>query len=418
MGNTVAEKILSRAMGRAVRAGEVIYPEPDLITIHDLYVVNFHKALQDIGVERLHAPEKVLICTDHEPVALSVAAAARQQAVRGIVARYGIDMFYDVGRGGHGHIFPVEEGLVRPGQFVLAYDMHVTNFGAVGALGIALVTEISEVLACGSVWLQVPETVRVNLAGALGPGVGMRDVSQRVSALLGDDLLDYAVVEYGGPAFANIGVAGRMTLCNTPMESSAKSAVVETDALIADWAAELGLPAFAPVAADAGAAYRSVLDLDISQITPQVAPPPYSIGSVDVAEVAGTPVHHAFIGSCANGALEDLRDAARILKGRKIAKSVRMVVTPGTQRIAAQAADEGLIRVFLDAGASVSPPGCGVCAVGLISPIASGEVSINTGTVNHPGRLGAADSDIYLASPVTVAASAVAGRILDPRELV
>jgi 3-isopropylmalate/(R)-2-methylmalate dehydratase large subunit len=412
---TMAEKILSHAIGRDVSSGEIISPEPGLITIHDLYVVNFDRTLKDLGVTRLHDPKKVLVCTDHEPVALSVASAERQKAVREIVAYYGIDMFYDAGRGGHGHIFPVEEGIVKPGQFVAGFDMHVANFGAIGALGIYFGAEISEVLACGSAWIKVPESVRVNLTGRLATGVSVRDVSQHVTSLIGDDLLDYSVVEYGGSGLARIGVPGRMTLCNTPLESSAKSAIVETDEVIDVWAEQRGFGAFERVQPDAGAQYRRVFDVELSELTPQVAPPPHSTGSVDVGEFEGIKIHHAFIGSCANGSLEDLREAARIVAGRRIAKGVRMVITPGTQRVAAAAAEEGLLRIFIEAGISVSAPGCGVCAVGMLSPIAPGEVSINTGTVNHPGRLGSNEAQIYLASPATVAASAVVGAITDPR---
>jgi 3-isopropylmalate/(R)-2-methylmalate dehydratase large subunit len=416
VGQTLTEKILSRAMGRSVRAGEVIYPEPDVVTVHDYYVVNFDRALQDLGVDRLYAPDKVVICVDHEPMAVSVVGAQRQKDIRAIVTKYGIKHFYDVGRGGHGHIFPMESGLVLPGQFALGYDLHIANFGAVGALGICMINEISEVLACGSVWLSVPETVRVNLTGRLAAGVSARDLAQRVVDRLDTDMLDYAVVEYGGTALEQIGFDGRMTLCNSPLESTAKSAIVEVDACIAKWGSARGLPPFEGLRADSNATYRSVLDLDISKLAPQVTTPPHSAGTVDVDKVAGVAVHHAFVGSCANAGIDDLRDAARILRGRRVADGVRMVITPGTQAIMKQAAQEGLLEIFADAGVSLSTPGCGVCAVGMISPLASGEVSINTGTVNEYGRIGAKDADIYLASPLTVAASAVAGCIADPRD--
>ena len=227
MGKTIAEKILSRVTGEEVSAGDIVYPEPELVTIHDWYVVNFDKALRELGVDRLHDPDRVLICTDHEPVAVSPQAVARQKQVREIVARYGITHFFDAGRGGHGHVFPVELGFVKPGMFVEAYDVHVTNYGAVGALGIPVVVEITEVLACGSVWLRVPDTVRVNLTGSLGPGIGARDAAQKLIGDLGAALVDYSVVEFGGPALPSIDLAGRHTLCNTPIDIGAKSALVE-----------------------------------------------------------------------------------------------------------------------------------------------------------------------------------------------
>lgn len=416
VGQTITEKILSRVMGRRVEVGETIYPEPDLMTVHDWYVANFDHVLSEMGVDRIRNPERLLISTDHEPVALSLKAAERQKAVREIVAKHGITNFYDSGRGGHGHVFPIEMGYIRPGMLVLAYDTHVTNYGAVGCLGIAMVTEISEILACGSAWMRVPPTVRVNLVGELRPGVAMRDVAQRLTIEMPVDLVDYSVIEYGGPALMDIGIGGRMTLCNTPLEIGAKSALVETDANIV---AKLKGSARGPVesiASDPNAVFKHVIEFDIGSIEPQVAAPPRPDNVVSVSKVAGTLIQHAFIGSCANCSIDDLRDAARILRGRKVSPNVRLIVTPGTQQIAAQASAEGLLHIFFDAGAMLTQPGCGPCAGGVIGALGSGETSINTGTRNDTGRLGSHCGEIYLGSPMTVAASAVAGVITDPRE--
>jgi 3-isopropylmalate/(R)-2-methylmalate dehydratase large subunit len=416
MAQTATEKILSRAMGRPVRQGEIIYPEPDLITVHDWYVVNFDKALQELGVKRLYAPDKLLICTDHEPVAVSVLAAERQRQVRQIVARYGIKHFYDTGRGGHGHVFPMELGYIKPGMFVLAYDVHVNNYGALGCLAIPLVTEITDVLACGSVWLKVPETLRINLTGTIRPGISTRDIADRMIADVGADMADYTVMEFGGPALSSIGIDGRITLCNRPIEVGVKSTIFETDAVTFEYLKGRVPPPYEEVRSDPGAQYKAVLNYDLGILEPQVAAPPTPDNVVPVSQVAGKKVDHAFIGSCANCSITDLRDAARILKGRKISPHVRFVVTPGTQQIQAQAAAEGLLAVFTDAGAMLTAPGCGPCAGGRTFPIAKGEVSINTGTRNDYGRLGTREAEIYLGSPFTVAASAVAGKIVDPRE--
>ncbi|MEP9375317.1 aconitase/3-isopropylmalate dehydratase large subunit family protein [Aquabacter sp. CN5-332] len=415
MGQTATEKILSRVMGRPVKAGETLYPKPDMVTVHDWYVVNFDRALQDMGVTQLYDPEHVLISTDHEPVATSPASAERQKNVREIVRKYGIKQFFDVGRGGLGHIFPMERGIVHPGMFVLAYDTHVTNYGAIGALGFALVTEISEVLALGSVWIQVPETLRVNLKGSLKPGMTIRDISQRMIVDMGEDLLDYSVVEYGGPALSSVDFGGRNTLCNNPLEMGAKSALVEVDDYARAWLAERGTSTEHAAYSDPDATFKGVYDYDLGLMEPQVAAPPRPDNVVGVTSVEGVAINHAFIGSCANGLIGDLRDAARVLRGRKVHPSVRLFVTPATQEVALQADREGLIGQFMDAGAVMTAPGCGPCAGGRIAPMAPGEVSINTGTRNDPGRLGTTKGDVYLASPLTVAASAVAGHIADPR---
>jgi 3-isopropylmalate/(R)-2-methylmalate dehydratase large subunit len=416
MGQTITEKILSRVMKRPVKAGEIVYPEPDLMTVHDWYVVNFDKALQEQGVTQLFDPKRVLISTDHEPVATNPASAERQKNVREIVRKYGITQFFDVGRGGLGHIFPMEMGLITPGMFVLAYDTHVTNYGAAGCLGIPMVFEIPEVLACGSCWIQVPETVRVNLTGRLNKGITIRDVSQRMIVDIGEDNLDYSVVEYGGPALKDIDFGGRMTLCNNPLEMGAKSALIETDEHMIEWLKPRVKDKITPQVSDPDATFKSVYDYDLGCLEPQVAAPPRPDNVVGVSKVAGVAVNHAFIGSCANGSIEDLRDAASILRGRKIHPSVRLFITPATQEIAVRAGNEGLITAFMESGAVMTAPGCGPCAGGRISPVAPGEVSINTGTRNDPGRLGTTKADVYLASPLTVAASAVAGEIVDPRK--
>lgn len=415
-GLTITEKILSRVAGRTVRAGEIVMPEPDLITTHDWYVVNFAKVLDELGVDRLYAPEKLLISTDHEPVATSPLAAQRQKQVREVVKRYGIKHFYDVGRGGHGHVFPMELGYIRPGMLVIAYDIHVTNYGALGCLGIPVVTEITEVLACGSVWLRVPHTVRVNLHGKLARGTTMRDVAQKLIADLDVDEVDYGCVEYGGPGLANIDFGGRQVLCNTPIEIGAKSALVEPDRQTAEYLAGRTNVPFDLVKSDPDAVFRRVIDYDLDVVEPQVAVPPTPDKVVGISQVRGKRIHHAFIGSCAAAGLNDLRAAADILRGRKIHPDVRFFVTPSTQQVLSQAEAEGIMKIFIDAGAAITAPGCGVCAGGKIGGVADDEVSINTGTRNDYGRLGSAKAEIYLANPATVAASAVAGEIADPRE--
>ena len=416
MGKTITEKILSRVTGSDVSSGDIIFPEPELITVHDWYVVNFDKALQELGINELYDPDKLLICTDHEPVAVSPQASERQKQVREIVKKYGIKNFFDSGRGGHGHIFPIEMGFVKPGMFIEGYDVHVTNFGAVGALAIPLLIEITEVLACGSVWLRTPDTVRVNLIGNLLPGTGIRDVAQKLISDLGADRVDYAVVEYGGPALASIDIAGRHTLCNTPIDIGAKSVLVEPDQETVNYLVERVQGKIELIASDPDANFREIVEYNLTEIEPQIAVPPTPDCVVDVSEVAGKPVHHAFIGSCAAANLSDLQVAAEIIRGQKIHPDVRFIITPGTQEVMAAAETGGLLKLFTEAGAMITQPGCGPCAGGRIGGMANGETSINTGTRNDYGRLGAPDADIYLGSAATVAASAVTGRITDPRE--
>ena len=418
MGQTITEKILSRVIGRKVSVGDIVHPVPELMTVHDWYVANFDKALQEFGVTKLFDPGRVLISTDHEPLAVTPQSSERQKRVREIVEKYGIKQFYDVGRGGLGHIFPIEEGIVRPGMFVEAYDVHVTNFGAVGVLAIPLVVEISEALALGSVWLRVPETVRVEASGRLASGTSIRDVAQKLIADLGDALVDYTVVEFGGSGMLGIDISGRQTLCNTPIDIGAKSALVEPDETTREYVAQRYDGPLDMVTSDRDAEFRRVVKYDLSKIGPQVAIPPTPDKVVGIESVVGRKIQHAFVGSCASGNLPDLRDAARILAGRQVHSDVRLYVTPATQNVAKAAANEGLMEIFYESGCLVTSPGCGPCAGGRVGALAEGEVSINTGTRNDYGRLVAKTAEIYLASPLTVAASAVEGKIADPRRYV
>ena len=280
-----------------------------------------------------------------------------------------------------------------------------------------MLIEIAEVLACGSVWLRTPETVRVNLTGRLAPGTGIRDVAQKLIRDLGADRVDYAVVEYGGPALSSIDIAGRHTLCNTPIDIGAKSVLVEPDQTTLDYLADRVEGPVELIASDPDATFREVVDYDLDVLEPQIAVPPTPDCVVGVSEVAGRRIDHAFVGSCAAANLADLRAAADIIGGRRIHPDVRFIVTPGTQEVMAAAEDSGLLRLFAEAGAMITQPGCGPCAGGRIGGVADGEASINTGTRNDYGRLGSAKAEIYLGSAATVAASAVTGRITDPREL-
>ena len=415
MGMTLTQKILSKAVGAPVAVGQIIMPEPELVSVHDWYAANMAKALDEVGVGKLYNPQRMMIVTDHEPVAASPRASERQRQVREIARRFEVGHFFDVGRGGQGHVFPVELGYIRPGMFMAGYDTHVTNFGAVGALGVAVLTEVSELAALGSVWMSVPETVRINLTGALAPGTTIRDFAQHLISVLDDELVDDAVIEFAGPGLASIGVDGRYTLCNTPTELGARSSIVTPDQIVLEYLKDRVDGPLELVASDEDAMFKAVFDWNLALLEPQVAKPPRPDNVVGVSEVVGMPIDHAYIGSCASGMLEDMREAARILRGREIDPRVRLFVTPATNEVARQAAAEGAFDVISAAGGIVTAPGCGVCAGGRIGGVTSGEVSIGTGTRNDPGRLGADDASLYLASPATVAASALEGMIADPR---
>ncbi len=418
MGMTAAEKILARASGLSqVRASDIVYPTPDFVMIHDGVVMGTKEELDSLGIDRVYDPDRVMMVTDHDVVYLNERAAARGAFNRKAAAAWGVKHFYDAGRGGHGHIFPTERGLLLPGMFYFDNDRHCTNAGGIGALAIRVGAEMSRVLATGTNWTLVPRTVRVTIEGRLQRGVYGRDLGFHLAKLIRSrDLdIDYCVLEFAGD-IEQFSLAERIALCSTPTEIRAIGVFFPPSEAILDYAKARAKRAFTPVYADADARYESELHVDVSRLEPQVALPGGPYKAVDLSSVAGTHVDHAFIGSCGSGTYDDLEIAASILRERRVAANVRLLVVPGSEDATRRLHQEGLLEVFRSAGAFVLPAGCGPCASGRMGLLHSGDVSICTATANAAGRVGARDADIYLGSPATVAASAVRGTITDPRE--
>jgi 3-isopropylmalate/(R)-2-methylmalate dehydratase large subunit len=420
MGMTAVEKVLAKKSGKsAVRPGEVVSPDPDFIMIHDGLVMGVKRELDSLGINELATPDKVIMVTDHDVIYGSARAAERGAFNRGAAKQWSVKQFYDVGRGGHGHIFPMETGLLLPGMFYFDNDRHATNAGAIGAFGFRMGSEISRVLATGTNWVVVPKTVRLTIKGRLKRGVHARDVGFYLSALLqrGDLVadLDYRVLEYAGD-LDQFDLAGRTALCSSPTEMRAYGVFVPPSEAILARARAAAKQMFTPVYSDPDAKYEADLRIDVSALEPQVALPGGVQNAVDLSQVAGKSVDHAFIGSCGSGLYEDLEQAAAVLRGRRIADRVRLFVAPGSEATVKRMARDGLLQVFIDAGAVMLPAGCGPCNDAVVGPVHAGEVSISTAANNNAGRFGAKDAQLYLGNPSTVAASAVAGRITDPRE--
>ncbi len=410
---TAVQKILARASGLAqVVPGEVVYPVPELVIIHDGFVETAYRELHALGYGSVIDPHKVIFVTDHEVAYGSQRAVERGRNIRAIAKAWNVGALYDAGRGGHGHIFPIEAGLIRPGMFLFCYDMHCTNFGAVGALAMAAGTEVTSVLATGSLWTTVPETLRIDLHGRLAGGAHPRDVgfllAQGFSQGRWSVQYDYRVVEFGGPGLASLDLAARVALCNSITEMGVANVLFDDDP---PGISVANAPDFR---SDPGAPYEARISFDLSAVEPQVALPGGPDRAERLSQVLGQPIDHATLGACGSGMYEDFAAAAQLLKGRRIADHVRMFVVPGTAATARRLADDGLAQIFVDAGAMLLPPGCGPCAGGLMAPLGPGEVSVATAATNHAGRFGAHEGEIYLASPVTVAASAVAGCLADP----
>lgn len=419
MGLTAVEKALAARSGRAsVAPGEVVCPDPDFIMIHDGVVMGAKRELDALGIDRLAAPQKVVMVTDHDVIYGSARAAERGAYNREAARRWGVKNFYDVGRGGHGHIFPMESGMLLPGMFYFDNDRHSTNAGAIGAFGFRMGSEISRVLATGTNWVMVPKTVRLRIKGRLKPGVHARDVGFRFSTLIErgalDADLDYRVLEYAGD-LEQFDLAARTALCSSPTEMGAYGVFVPPSEAVLAHAKAKARHAFTPVYPDADAQYEAELELDVSALEPQIALPGGVQNAVDIGEAAGTRIDHAFLGSCGSGMYEDLKTAAALLEGRRIAPHVRMFVAPGSEDSTRRMAREGLLQIFIEAGAIMLPAGCGPCNDAVIGPVDAGEASISTAANNNAGRFGAREAKLYLGSPATVAVSAIAGVIADPR---
>ena len=417
-GQTLGEKILSRAAGHRVNAGQFVDVEPDWAFMVDDTVGAVLNYLAAAGITRVRHPDRIALFYDHFAPADNASNAGDQRRGREFSSSVGIRNFFDVGSG-ISHQVAVEKGLVRPGQVAFNADSHTTTLGAVGCFGTGLgAAEMAYVWATGRIWLRVPATIRVDVTGTLQQGVDAKDAVLSLLGAVGARAATYRAIEYHGEAIGRVDMASRMTFCNMGVEMGAKVAFVPVDAITLAHFAALGIA----VDADAGrpddnAVYERRIALDLNAVSPMVACPPRVDNVLPVRELGTVPIHQAFLGSCTNGRLEDLRRAAAILKGRRVAPGVRMIVTPASRDVYRAAIKEGVLEVLADAGCVITSPGCGPCAGLHMGVLGDGETCISSANRNFVGRMGSRDSLVYLGSPATVAASAVLGRIADEREL-
>ena len=414
MGMTMAEQILARASRLdRVAAGEFVTATADVLMCHEALTM-CGSQLRRVGVERLAHPERVHVVLDHFFPAPTALNAREHTRARQLVEQYGITNFH--GHAGICHQVLVERGAVRPGQLVLGTDSHSTTYGAMGAAGAGIgVTEMTYVLATGELWFLVPPTVRVELVGLGGPGLMAKDLVLALGGRYGTDVAQYAAIEFHGPVATNLSIAGRMTMANMGAELGAKFAMFPADDTTIAYleARNVAVERFGP---EDTANYRETITLDTSGLAPQVACP-HNPGNVKpITQVAGTKVHQAFLGSCTNARLEDFKVAAAILDGRKVHDRVRLLVTPASQQTFVDAVREGYVATLAEAGAHITASGCGACPGGHQGLLGPGETCISSTNRNFLGRMGSPEAQVYLGSPAVVAAAAVAGELVDPRE--
>ncbi|MFN2489556.1 MAG: 3-isopropylmalate dehydratase large subunit [Actinomycetota bacterium] len=421
MGQTITEKILAaHAQRDEVRPGEIVMCKVDLAMANDVTAPAAANAFKRMGVERVWDRSRVALVASHFVPAKDIASAGLMKHMRDFALEQDIEHFFEIGRGGIEHILLPEEALVLPGDLVIGADSHSCTYGALGCFSTGVgSTDLGAVLALGEIWLRVPDSMKIVYRGEPGPWIMGKDLILSVIARIGDDGAAYMAMEHSGEALRHLSMESRLTLTNMAIEAGAKSGIVAPDEVTLDYVEQRQAATGRrrqPVvyASDDDASYKTTLHVDVDAIAPMVARPSLPSRAVPVSEVEGVRVDQVFIGSCTNARIEDLRVAAHVLGGESVARGVRLMVIPATQRVWRQANAEGLLDRFAAAGATVSTPTCGACLGAHMGVLGPGEVCLSTSNRNYVGRMGDPTALVYLANPAVAMATAVAGEIVHP----
>ncbi len=417
MGQTFSEKILARHSGkRLVKPGDIVEISPQVALSHD-NTAAIVGIFQQMGGKKVFNPGMHAIFLDHAAPAPTTKHAENHRIIRDFVREQGIPNFFDVGRG-ICHQVLVEEGLALPGEIVLGSDSHTPHAGVMGTFGAGIGrSEMASIWAVGTLWLRVPESLKIIVTGMMPAWVTPKDLALKIIGDLGADGALYLSVEWHGNVIADMSLSERATLTNMAAEMGTKNSYIPPDDKTLAYLSNRSRHDFEPVFPDPNASYLQVLEIDASSLEPMIACP-HTVDNVKpLSEVAGTRVDQAFLGTCTNGRLEDLASAAEVLRGRKLSPGTRMIVIPASSEILQEALHKGYVEDFLNAGALMESPGCGPCMGNHLGVPAPGEVTISTANRNFQGRMGTKESEIYLASPAVTAASAVAGKITHPNTL-
>lgn len=415
MGYTITEKILARASGLpAVKAGDEVMAKPDFVLAYDFpgYTdVIFRQLKDDFGITKMPEPERFGLFIDHMVPAINPAEEELHKGTREWSAINDVKLFE---RKGIGHQVSSEVGYATPGAFVVHFDGHVSQLGTFGTLAMGLRRNVLEAFAMERVSIKVPQTTRVDLVGTLQPGVMARDVFHHLVRVLGPSSCRFQVLEIGGPAVADMSNDALQTITGLAMFTGAVTAIVNPDAKRLDYALPRALKQLEPVYSDDDAVYFARHEIDLTNLEPIIVVPPSPANTRDLKDYLGLSVQTGYLGSCASGRIEDMRAAAAVLKGHKLHPDFALHVVPTSQEIMAAASREGLLTTFVEAGAFVSSPSCDYC-FGRIATMSAGQRAVSTGTLNVRGRMGSPDSEIYLCNAAVIAASAIEGKIADPR---
>jgi 3-isopropylmalate/(R)-2-methylmalate dehydratase large subunit len=422
MGMTLTEKILARHAGlERVSPGQIINATVDLVLANELSAAVAIAVMRGIkGADRVFDTKKIALVEDHFVPAKDAQSAKLAKLMKDFAQEQQIEHFFDVGRGGIEHVVLPEEGLVAPGELIVGGDSHTCTYGALGAFATGMgSTDIAAAFVLGEVWLKVPATIKLVYSGTLGPMVYAKDLMLRTVGELGIDGATYRAIEYHGSTVDKLSITGRITMANMAIEAGAKNGIFHADEKAIAYVKERTDRPFVVERSDADAQYERVIHINVDALEPQVACPHTPDNVHPISEIAADDVmvDQVFIGSCTNGYIEDLRIVAKILEGKRIASNLRVIVNPGSQKVWMQAAQEGVLTTLAAAGCAVNTPGCGACFGGHMGTLGDGERAISTTNRNYVGRMGSPKAEVYLASPATCAASALAGKIADPRAL-
>lgn len=415
---TIAEKILAAHAGLdEVASGQLIECKLDVVHANDITAPIAIDVCRQVGDE-VFDPARVVLVPDHYTPNKDIKSAEQAKIMREFAFEQGIEHYYEVGCAGIEHALLPEKGVVVPGDLTIGADSHTCTYGALGAFSTGMgSTDVGVAFATGSAWFRVPESIKVVLEGEFASGVSAKDLILHIIGMIGVDGALYQVLEFTGPAVAQISMDGRFTMCNMAIEAGAKTGIFAVDDITRTYVESRAERPWVEYASDEDARYARVVHVDVSRVVPTVSLPHLPSNTRPAADCDDMRIDQVIIGSCTNGRIEDMRAAAEVLRGRTVAPSVRCIVIPATQDVYRQCVREGLMDVFLDAHCAVSTPTCGPCLGGYMGVLASGERCIATTNRNFVGRMGAKDSEVILASPAVAAASAVAGYVCAPEQL-
>lgn len=416
MGMTLTEKIISAHTGKdEVHSGEFVVAKVDFSLANDITAPLAIKEFEKIGVDKVFDEERIALVPDHFTPNKDIPSAEQCKILREFARKMNIKYYYEVGRVGIEHALLPEEGLVVPGDIVIGADSHTCTYGALGAFSTGVgSTDVANVWATGDIWLRVPESIKFILYGKPKKWVTGKDIILNIIGRIGVEGANYMAMEFSGEALKYISMDSRFTICNMAIEAGAKNGIIPFDDITAEYEKGRNKRPYKIYLPDEDAEYKDVIEIDVSNIPLEVALPHLPSNVKAVEDVGDIYIDQVVIGSCTNGRMEDLRIAAEILKGKKVHPYVRLIVIPATQKIYYQALKEGLIEIFISAGASVSTPTCGPCLGGHMGILAKGEKALATTNRNFIGRMGHPESEVYLCGPAVAAASSIAGKIVAP----